>query len=266
MDIATIVGVILGLMLILAAVLLGGSIGAYIDVPSAVMVIGGGIAATVASFPLAHLLKFPKVFAQTLRTESTDPRSLIRDMVRFAEVARRDGILALESLTGEMSDPLMVTGVKMAIDGTDPDLIQQIMDQDLENTLARHASGKGLLDALGRYAPAFGMIGTLVGLVAMLANMEDPSTIGAGMAVALLTTLYGAIMANVFCLPLADKLAFKNEQEFLLKSIIIKGVMSIQAGDNPRVVEQKLKTFLPPALRESGEGDAGGGASMKRAA
>ncbi len=265
MDIATIVGVILGLLLILAAIVLGGSIGAYIDIPSVVMVVGGGIAATVASFPIAHLLKFPKIFAQTLRTESTDPRTLIKDMVRFAEVARRDGILALESLTSDMKDPLLVTGVKMAIDGTDPELIQQIMDQDLENTLTRHSAGKGILDALGRYAPAFGMIGTLVGLVAMLANMEDPSTIGAGMAVALLTTLYGAIMANVFCLPLADKLAFRNEQEYLLKSIIIKGVMSIQSGDNPRVVEQKLKTFLPPALRESGDAEPSGG-SMKRAA
>lgn len=266
MDIATIAGVILGLVLIFVSIMLGGSLGAYIDIPSVVMVIGGGIASTVASFSVAHLLKFPKVFAQALKSNATDPRSLIRDMVRFAEVARRDGILALESLTGEMKDPLLVTGVKMAIDGTDPDLIQQIMDQDLENTLARHSAGKAMLDALGKYAPAFGMIGTLVGLVAMLANMSDPSTIGAGMAVALLTTLYGAVMANVFCLPVADKLAFRNEQEYLLKAIIIKGVMSIQAGDNPRVVEQKLKTFLPPALRESGEGDAGGGASMKRAA
>jgi chemotaxis protein MotA len=266
MDIATIVGVILGMLLIIAAILLGGSVSAYIDIPSVVMVIGGGIAATAASFPVAHLLKFPKVFAQTLKTEKTDPRTLIKDMVRFAEVARRDGILALESLTGEMKDPLLVTGVKMAIDGTDPDLIQQIMDQDLENTLSRHAAGKGMLDALGRYAPAFGMIGTLVGLVAMLANMQDPSSIGAGMAVALLTTLYGAVMANVFCLPLADKLAFRNEQEYLLKSIIIKGVMSIQSGDNPRVVEQKLKTFLPPALRGSGEGEQPGGSGMKRAA
>ena len=141
----------------------------------------------------------------------------------------------------------------MAVDGTDPELIEQVMTAELDNLTERHGVGKGMLDAMGKYAPAFGMIGTLVGLVIMLQNMDDPSKIGPGMAVALLTTMYGAIVANAFAGPLADRLARRSAEEVLIKTIIIKGVMSIQSGDNPRIVEQKLKTFLPPAQRAAAE-------------
>jgi chemotaxis protein MotA len=251
MDVNTIIGVVLGFALILMAMLLGGSFGAYVDIPSILIVIGGTTAATLTAFPLANVLKLPKVIAKSIKGGAGDPNKLIEQMVRFAEVARRDGILALEGMTEEMEDDLLVLGIKMAVDGTDPDLIEAIMEADLENMETRHAAGKGLLDAAGRYAPAFGMIGTLVGLIAMLANMSDPSAIGAGMAAALLTTMYGAILANVLFLPMADKLALKNNEEILIKTIILKGVMSIQSGDNPRVVDQKLRTFLPPSQRDS---------------
>ena len=137
----------------------------------------------------------------------------------------------------------------MAVDGTDPELIEQIMDNEIEAIAERHEKGKAIFDGFGKYAPAYGMIGTLVGLVIMLMDMSDPSKIGAGMAVALLTTLYGSIFANMIALPLADKLGLRSEEELLLKTIVLKGVMSIQSGDNPRIVEQKLKTFLPPSLR-----------------
>ena len=263
MDLATIVGIVLGFALIALAMLLGGSMGAYVDVPSMMIVIGGATAATLTAFPLAKVLLLPKVVGKCVKGAKADAEGLITQMVGFAEVARRDGILALEGLTEQMEDSLLVSGIKMAVDGTDPELIEQIMEADVDNMLVRHESGKGLFDALGRYAPAFGMIGTLVGLVAMLANMEDPSAIGAGMAAALLTTMYGAVLANCLFLPLADKLAVRNEEELLIKSIIIKGVMSIQSGDNPRVVEQKLRTFLPPSQRDSGEDD---GAEQRRAA
>ncbi len=255
MDIATIVGVVIGVSLILLAMLLGGSLGAYIDIPSVLIVVGGATGATLAAFPLPRLLTLPKVVSKTIQTPAVQPAELITQIVSYAEVARRDGILALEGLTDEMKDDLLITGVKMAVDGTDPELIEQILEGDIENMTVRHDVGKGMLDTLGRYAPAFGMIGTLVGLVAMLANMSDPSAIGAGMAAALLTTLYGAVLANVLFLPLADKLKIKNEEEILIKSIIVKGVMSIQAGDNPRVVEQKLKTFVSPSQR-AGEAEA----------
>ncbi len=253
MDLATIVGTILGFVLILLAMLLGGSFGAYVDIPSVIIVIGGCVAALLTAFPLANLLKLPQVFQKAIKAPSSDPEKLIDQLVSFAEVARRDGILALESKTGEMQDELLVIGIKMAVDGTDPELIEQVLEADIENMMVRHSTGKGIFDAAGRYAPAFGMIGTLVGLVAMQSNMSDPSAIGGGMAAALLTTLYGAIIANVLFMPLADKLALRNEDEVLVKTIIVKGVMSIQSGDNPRVVEQKLKTFLPPSSRRAGD-------------
>jgi chemotaxis protein MotA len=252
-DICTIIGVVVGCVLILAAIMMGGSISAYIDVPSIVIVIGGCCAAVLTAFPLATVLQLPKVMTKAIKMPGSAPQALIEQIVGFAEIARRDGILALESMTDEMNDDLLITGIKMAVDGTDPELIEQILEAEVDNTLDRHSAGKGLLDAAGRYAPAFGMIGTLIGLVAMLANMSDPSAIGAGMAAALLTTLYGAILANVVFLPIADKLALKSTEEMLLKSIIIKGVMSIQSGDNPRVVQQKLMTFLPPASRGFGD-------------
>ena len=164
--------------------------------------------------------------------------------------ARRDGILALENMTDQIEDAFVVTGIQMAVDGTDPEIIQTIMETELENLIERHDAGRGLLEAMGRYAPAYGMIGTLIGLVAMLSNMDDPSAIGAGMAAALLTTLYGAMMANVVFLPLSDKLAKRTSEEVLVKTIIVQGVMAIQSGDNPRNVETKLRTFLPPSDRE----------------
>ena len=249
MDISTVVGLILGVVLVCMAILLGGSFGAYIDVPSAMIVIGGATAATLTAFPLARFLKLPQVGLKTIFSTSTDPIELVKQLVELAEIARRDGILALENAVESLEDEFLIRGVQMAVDGSDPEVIESIMETELENLMDRHSAGKGLLDAYGRYAPAFGMIGTLIGLVAMLSNMDDPSAIGAGMAAALLTTLYGAMLANIIFLPMADKLALKSEDEVLTKTIIIQGVMSIQAGDNPRNVQSKLMTFVPPALR-----------------
>lgn len=249
MDLATLVGVLLGLFLVVMAIVTGGDIGAYLNAPSVMIVVGGSVAATMASQPLKGFLKIPRVIAKTLFNRTPDPAEVIRSLVDLAEVARRDGILALEGMIDEMRDEFLVRGVQMAVDGTDPEIIQAVMETELDNLLERHETGKGLLDSMGRYAPAFGMIGTLVGLVAMLSNMDDPSKIGAGMAAALLTTLYGALLANVVFLPLADKLALRSSEEALVKTIVIHGVMSIQSGDNPRTVESKLITFLPPSQR-----------------
>ncbi len=249
MDIATIVGLVLGIALIAMAILLGGDVVAYLNGPSVLIVIGGAGAATLTAYPLSRFLKLPSVSMKTIFARPTNSVELIKQLVELAEVARRDGILALENMTEKIEDPFLVSGIQMAVDGTDPEVIQACMETELENLMERHDSGKGLLDSMGRYAPAFGMIGTLVGLVAMLSNMDDPSAIGAGMAAALLTTLYGALLANIVLLPLADKLAMRSGEEVLTKTIIIQGVMSIQAGDNPRNVFSKLMTFVPPAER-----------------
>ncbi len=252
MDIATIVGLVLAWALIIGSLLMGGAgIGAYIDGPSMMIVIGGSIGAVMIAFPFSRIRTFHKVCIKTLLCKSTPIPEIIDSFVTFAEVARRDGILSLESMVENIDDPFIVRGIQMAVDGTDPELIETIMEADLENQVLRHQQGKSLLDNLGRYCPAFGMIGTLIGLVAMLANMSDPSGIGSGMAVALITTLYGALLANVVFIPMADKLAARSAEEVLRKTVIIRGIMSIQAGDNPRIVEQKLLTYVPMAERKT---------------
>lgn len=249
MDLGTVVGLFMAFALLLWAMMSGGQLAAFIDIPSMAIVIGGTICVVFISAPMERVKNISKIFKKaSFHTKVSAPK-LIDDFVSYAEIARRDGILSLESQCQEIEDPFIVRGIQMAVDGTDPELIEQIMETDLENLIERHAIGKGLLDMAGKYAPAFGMIGTLIGLVAMLADMSDPSGIGAGMAVALLTTMYGAILSNCIFLPMADKLALRSADEVLLKTIIIKGVMSIQSGDNPRVVEQKLKTYLPPDER-----------------
>lgn len=250
MDIATIFGLIVGWTLTILSVVVGGNaLRAYFDVPSVILVIFGGFCAVIISFPIASLKRLPKVLTKTIFAKPQDPGELIKKLVSYAEIARRDGILSLESMTSQMGDPFIVRAIGMAVDGTDPELIESILESEVENEVARHQQGKALLDAYAKYAPAFGMIGTLLGLVAMLQNMDDPSKIGPGMAVALLTTLYGALIANLVCLPMADKLALRAGEEAFTKAIIIRGVMSIQQGDNPRIVEQKLLTFVPPSKR-----------------
>lgn len=253
MDASTIIGLILGIGLVAWAMLSRGSIETFIDPPSIAIVVGGTLAAALVSFPLKQILGVTKVLKNAFFTRPQNPHELIQDLVKFAEVARRDGILSLENMVRDNPNEFLVSGIQMAVDGTDPELIEQIMISEVETLAERHASGKAILDNMGKYAPAFGMIGTLVGLVLMLKNMDDPGAIGPGMAVALLTTMYGSMMANMAFLPLGEKLASRTQEEILAKTIAIRGVMSIQSGDNPRIVEQKLKIFLPPMMRQSGD-------------
>lgn len=256
MDIATVVGVVLGFIAVVGSIVLTGLAGMFLDIKSAVVVVVGTIAAVLISFPLSRVVGLPKIMLKTVFFKSADIETLIAQLVSFAEIARRDGILSLENHLQDVEDDFIIRGVQMAVDGTDPELIEAVMETDLENIVQRHSEGKKILDGAGRYAPAFGMIGTLIGLVAMLGNMSDPSGIGAGMAVALLTTLYGAVMANVIFLPLADKLQLRSNEEALVKTIVIQGVMSIQAGDNPRIVSQKLNTFIAASKRASDDDEA----------
>jgi len=256
LDIGTIIGLVIATGAILVGIILGGgSIPSLIDPTSIFVVFGGTTGAILISFPLARLLKTHTVVLSAVFGQASDPVETIKDLVRYAEVARREGILSLENMTSEMREPFIVRGIKMAVDGTDPELIQTIMDTELEASMDRHIQGKLVLDTVARYAPAFGMIGTLMGLIFMLKNMDDPSAIGPGMAVALITTLYGALIANVVASPIADKLAAKDGEEVLVKSIIIAGVMAIQSGDNPRIVQSKLMTFLPPNRRAEVEAE-----------
>ncbi len=256
MDLGLLFGLIGTWALVLVAMLLGGKVGIYVDVPSVIMVFGGSITVVLFCYPMGNVKGIAKVAMKALFWKNQSIEKLIEDMVKFAEIARRDGILSLEAQCKDIEDPFVVQGIQMAVDGTDPELIEAVLLNDLDNTVERHEVGKGMLDAATKYAPAIGMIGTLVGLVAMLADLSDPSAIGAGLAVALLTTLYGAMVANILTGPLSDRLARRSAEELMYKTIIVKGVMSIQSGDNPRVVEQKLRTFLPPSQRPQAEEEA----------
>ncbi len=252
MDIATIIGMLLAISLVLWAMLSKGTVEMFMDPAGVAIVAGGTIGVALMSFPLKQVLAITKVIKHAFFTKPRDAGALIKDLVKYAEVARRDGILSLENMVRDNDNKFLVSGIQMAVDGTDPELIEQIMSCEVESVGERHGNGKALLDNMGKYAPAFGMIGTLVGLVLMLANMDDPAAIGPGMAVALLTTLYGSMASNMLFLPLGEKLALRSEEEIMLMSIAMRGVMSIQSGDNPRIVEQKLKIFVPPAMRDSG--------------
>jgi len=247
MDLSTIIGLILGVALVLAAI--GGALPNFIDVPSALIVIGGGIAATLLSLPLERVLKAPRILKNAFFTRKTSNSALVAEVVRFGEIARRDGILALEGVLGEVEDPFLARGLQLAVDGSDPESIAVTLESEMSNLAGRHRAGKQVFELLGKYAPAFGMIGTLIGLVLMLQNMKDPSQIAPNMAIALLTTLYGAMLANMVALPLADKLQVRTDMELARMGIVTEGIIAIQSGDNPKVVEQKLQIFLAPVER-----------------
>jgi chemotaxis protein MotA len=251
MDLGILFGFLGTWVLIIWALLTGGDIGLYLNIQGVILVIGASVTVIFFAFPAKHVKKLGAIIKKAFFNQSQSIDQLIQDLVSYAEIARRDGILSLENSTKDINDPFIVRGIQMAVDGTDPELIEQIMNNELDNLVERHEQGKSMLDAVGKYAPAFGMIGTLVGLVGMLANLDDPGAIGPGLATALLTTFYGALLANALALPLADRLRERSAEEVLYKTIIIKGVMAIQSGDNPRIVEQKLRTFLPPSARPS---------------
>lgn len=253
MDTATILGILVGIGLLLYGVMdaKGGS--EFISAGSFAVTIGGALCATMISLPMNKIKAAVSVAKKVFLTKTHPPQELIKTLVGFAEIARRDGILALEEASKDLDDEFLVKGLQLAVDGADPELISDIMNTELENIVTRHDNGRKIFEAMGKYAPAFGMVGTLIGLVALLKNLSNPEAIGPAMAIALITTLYGAICANLIFLPVADKLALRSKEEMFLKEIIIQGVMSIQSGDNPRIVEQKLEIFLEPRVRAARE-------------
>ena len=249
MDIATIIGIVSGVILVLLSILTAGSLNAFISVSSAMVVLGGTAAATLINYPLADVLSVIGVVKKAFLHKAPDPRDTIKQIVHFAEVARREGILFLERELENVEDPFLKQGIQLAADGTEPEMMRMILETEIAYLQERHDLGQSILSSMGSYAPAFGMIGTLIGLVIMLANMSDPSMIGPGMAVALITTFYGAVLANLIFLPLAGKLKTRSRQEVMLKELMLEGVLAIQSGDNPRIVEQKLISFVPPKMR-----------------
>ncbi len=253
MDIASFIGIIAGIALIIMAIGIspGANFGAFIDYPSLMIVIGGAIASVLVCFPLSAFFNLGRVLKVIFFNKQEDIQKLIDQLVSLAETARRDGLLALENRIEEISNPFIVLGIQMAVDGTRPEVIEDILRTQMDAVDARHTAGKKLFDQMGKFAPAYGMIGTLIGLIIMLGQLDDPDKLGPGMAVALITTLYGAIISNAVFLPCAEKLAYIHEHEMLTMEIALRGIMAIQAGENPRVISQKLSTFVPPRLRNN---------------
>jgi len=251
MDIATIVGFIAAVTCLMVGI--GSNLASMIDPPSMIIVVGGTLSATLIANPLQQVIGLIGVIKCAILTNVPVPTIIIERIVGFAETARREGILALEQAIEEGDDPFLSTGVRLAVDGTEPDLIMDILETELQFVQERHEQGQTIIANMGNAAPAFGMIGTLIGLVIMLKNMDDPAAIGPGMAIALLTTMYGAILANIIFGPISAKLKVYSSKEVLAKRMIIEGIMSIQSGDNPRIVEHKLSVFLPPKMRPNSE-------------
>lgn len=260
MDLATLIGLISGIAVILGAIAIGGSLMLFVNVPSMVIVVGGTIAATLMKFPLSTFLGAFKVALRAFRSKSEDPNKLIEEALKLSQVARKSGLLALEN--EKIDNPFLKQGIQLAVDGNPPEFVRKTLNQDIDLAIDRHETGQNIFRAIGDTAPAMGMIGTLIGLVQMLSSMEDPKSIGPAMAVALLTTLYGAIIANAFALPIAEKLAIRSKEESLNKSLILETIAGIQEGLNPRVMETLLKTYLPDSQRAS----AAPAAAKKKAA
>ncbi len=247
MDIATVIGFVLINILMLVG--MGFNLGPFIDIPSAAIVIGGTAGAILMSYPLPMVLKMVSIMMKALMNKLPDMGALISTLVSFAEKARREGLLALESDIEAVDNDFLKKGVQLIVDGTDPELVKNILDSEVSFIESRHETARGMFEAGASLGPAFGMLGTLVGLVLMLGNLSDPSSLGPAMAIALITTLYGSYMANVLFAPVAGKLKYYSASEVLSKQLIIEGILSIQAGDNPKVLEEKLKSFLPPSQR-----------------
>jgi len=251
MDIATILGIISAFGLVLIAILMGGGLTMFINVPALLVVVGGTLGATMINYPLKEVIGVLSVVKNVLFTKNMSVNELISRFIAFANKTRREGILALESEMNTVKDEFLKKGVQLSIDGLEPQEIKDILSIEIESVNTRHQLGAEVFMTMGTYAPALGMIGTLIGLVQMLQSMEDPSTIGPAMAVALLTTFYGSIMANIICMPFAGKLKTRSKEEMLTKELTIQGVISLSSGDNPRIMEQKLNAFIAPKQRES---------------
>jgi chemotaxis protein MotA len=250
-DFATLGGLIGGIALIMVAIAIEkGVIGNYVSPSAFMMVLGGAFMSACVAFPMERVTESFSLFLRVLRTETHDPAPLVETLVRITQKARREGLLALESDIEEIPDDFMKRGLRLVVDGTDPEVLREILENDIRLMRDRHASGRAVFDHLGRMAPAFGLIGTLVGLIMMLLELNrNPEGLGNAMAVALTATLYGVTTANLIFVPIANKLGMRSEHEATARYMMLEGIVSIQSGENPSVLAERLQVFLPPSKR-----------------
>ena len=259
MDIASLVGIVLCFGMLAFGILNATPyVNRYLDLPSAIITFGGAFFAVMTSKSMAEYIAGLKSFLLVFKSPVIDVKAMIQKIIDLSNIARKEGLLSLEEAAGDLDDEFMKKGILLIVDGTDPELVRGIMETELLSTEDRHKSKIAFWEDLSTMGPAWGMIGTLIGLINMLAKLSDPSSIGPSMAVALVTTLYGSLIANWLCNPTAAKLKVNNDEEIRIKEITVEGLLSIQAGENPRVIEEKLKSFLSPKMRE-GMTEQGGG-------
>lgn len=251
MDLATLLGLVAGIGVMGGAIVIGPSAGMFLNPPGLLIVLGGTFAAVMMKFTLGQFLGAVKVAIKAFSSKASKPEELITEIGELANIARKEGFLGLEGK--EVDNVFLQNGVQMLVDGHGPEVVKQVLNKEVGQSQERHLIGQKIFKSIGDSAPAMGMIGTLIGLVQMLANMEDPKSIGPAMAVALLTTLYGAMIANMVALPIADKLSLRSKEESMIKSVIIDGIAAIQAGYNPRVIEELLSTYLPTSKRDKAD-------------
>ncbi len=260
MDIASIIGLVVCLAMVFLGIWTSGGLGSipnFIDIPSVAITIGGAFCCVLASMQVKEFVSGLKSFTLIFKVPTINTAEMIQKIIDLSNVARKEGLLSLEEAAGDLDDEFLKKGILLIVDGTDPELVRAIMETELMSMEGRHKDRIGFWESVAAMGPAWGMIGTLVGLVNMLQQMDDPSAIGPNMATALITTLYGSLIANWICTPVANKLKANNAGEVMLKEIMIEGLLSIQAGENPRVIEEKLKSFLAPSERVGAE--EGGG-------
>lgn len=251
MDLASIIGLVLAAGMVLFSMILGGSgIAIFLHLPSMALVLGGSFAAIMIANPIERIVAIPRLIKVIFHKKHYDFGKVISQIVTFSDKARKDGLLSLETDVNKVDDELLKNGLQLVVDGTDPEIIKKIMHHELNYLQERHEKGVKLFSTWGTLAPAFGMIGTLAGLISMLAHLQDTDGIGRGMSLALITTLYGTMLANMVLIPFRSKLQDKDREEVLLKEIIIEGILSIHCGDNPLIVEAKLVSFIAPEDRD----------------
>lgn len=251
MDFATIIGILGGFGLVIIAMASGGGLAWFFDGPSAMIVLGGTFGAVLINYPMAELLGVIKVAKNAFRGKKQHADVVIHQLVEMSKICRREGIISLQKMIKQTKDPFLAKAINLVVDGVNPAQISEILETELDYIGERHRLGAEIFTTMGNFAPAMGLVGTLIGLVQMLQQMNNPGAIGPAMAIALITTFYGVILANLIFLPIAGKLKTKSSQELLLKQVIINGILSIQSGDNPRVIEQKLHSYIAPRERRS---------------
>ncbi|HPU41887.1 motility protein A [Acetivibrio clariflavus] len=267
MDIATIIGIIAGVVCLLGSIAWGGPLKPFWDAPSVICVVGGGISAAFITHKITEIKPIMKVVMKAFTSREESQIDIIRKLVELSMKARRDGLLSLEAEQEKIEDEFLKASLQLVIDGVEPDIIIDSMDLEIENMKARHDKGAGFFKTLAAQFPAWGMIGTLIGLIQLLLSLDDPSKIGPAMSVALVTTFYGSVLANLICNPIANKLSTKSKEEIQQKKMIVEGILSIQAGENPKILEHKLKTFLSPKQKHEYDrvvGEASSSAGSKK--